>query len=153
MDIPANICVQAIQDSLSAQKLYLFKNTSYEGDAPAHYHFAIKTNNSNYIMLTMLTSQVAKKKSYYSDSQTDLNSLVEISDNEINQISNELHLSSCIDCNSPIVKTSEELLAKIDIESFKYIEANINKELIDRIINAIKNSRHVKPYIKNLLAV
>ena len=153
MDIPKNILVQAIQDSLSSQKLYLFKNTSYDGNAPVHYHFAIKTNDSNYIMLTMLTSQVEKKKSYYSNSQKSLSSLIEISASEISQISNKLCLDSCIDCNNPIVQTHEELQAKIDIESFKYIEANISKELIDRIIMAIKNSPQVRPYIKNLLNV
>lgn len=151
MDIPVDIQVQSIQDSLTSQKLYLFKNTSYSDDAPAHYHLAIKTNDDKYLLLTMITSQVEKKKRYYADSPTLLSSLVEINATEINKMSNRLNLNSCIDCNRPILKTNEELLANITIDSFEYIDATIQSDLIDKIIIAIKSSPQVRPNIKNIL--
>lgn len=151
MDIPTSIQVQSIQDSLTSQKLYLFKNTSFSDGAPAHYHLAIKTNDDKYLLLTMITSQVEKKKQYYSDSPNLLSSLVEINATDINQISNRLNLNSCIDCNKPILKTNEELLANIVTDSFEYIDATIVSKLIDEIIIAIKSSPQVRPNIKNIL--
>lgn len=151
MDIPTSIQVQSIQDSLTSQKLYLFKNTSYADDAPAHYHLAIKTNDDKYLLLTMITSQVEKKKQYYSDTPDLLSSLVEINATDINQISSRLNLNSCIDCNRPILKTNEELLANIVTDSFQYIDAVIDSTLIDEIIIAIKSSPQVRPNIKNIL--
>jgi len=151
VDIPQSILVQSIQDSLSSQKLYLFKNTSYSVDAPAHYHLAIKTNDDKYLLLTMITSQVEKKKRYYADSPNLLSSLVEITATDVCKISNRLYLDSCIDCNKPTLKTSEELLANIVTDSFEYIDANIDDKLIDEIVIAIKNSPQVRPHIKNIL--
>ncbi len=151
MDIPKNIQVNVIQDSLTSQKLYLFKNKTYVDTAPSHYHLAIKTNNDNYILLTMLTSQVDKKKIFYEDLPSSLSSLVQISASDINKISTRLHLDSCIDCNKPILKTNEELLATISEDSFEYIDASIDNNLILEIIDAIKSSPQVRPNIKNIL--
>ena len=151
MDIPINIKVQSIQDSLTSQKLYLFKNNSYSDDAPSHYHLAIKTNDDKYLLLTMITSQVEKKKQYYADSPTLLSSLVELSAADVNQISSRLNLNSCIDCNRPILKTNEELLANITTDSFEYIDATIQSDLIDKITTAIKSSPQVRPNVKNIL--
>lgn len=151
MDIPKNIQVKAIQDSLTSQKLYLFKNKTYSNTAPAHYHLAIKTNNDNYILLTMLTSQVEKKKIFYEDSPSLLSSLIQISASNITKISPRLHLDSCIDCNRPILKTNEELLANIAENSFEYIDACIENSLIVEIIDAIKSSPQVRPNIKNTI--
>ena len=151
MDIPKNIQVKAIQDSLTSQKLYLFKNKTYSNTAPAHYYLAIKTNNDNYILLTMLTSQVEKKKIFYEDSPSLLSSLIQISASNITKISPRLHLDSCIDCNRPILKTNEELLANIAENSFEYIDACIENSLIVEIIDAIKSSPQVRPNIKNTI--
>jgi len=74
----------------------LFKNRDYDKSAPKHYHISIKVKNDNYVLLTLITSQVGKKKRFYKLSNPKLlESLVIISSDDIDVLSKE----SCIDCN------------------------------------------------------
>lgn len=100
--------------------------------------------NNNYVLLTLITSQVDKKKRFYKLSNPKLlESLIIISSDDIDVLSKE----SCIDCNQPIFLTKEELLAKID-GSIEFIEVKMDMNLKEKIIQAIKKSPMVRDEIK-----
>lgn len=144
MELPLDILVNNIEDSFKTLKLYLFKNRDYDKNAPKHYHISIKVKNNNYVLLTLITSQVDKKKRFYKLSNPKLlESLIIISSDDIDVLSKE----SCIDCNQPIFLTKEELLAKID-GSIEFIEVKMDMNLKEKIIQAIKKSPMVRDEIK-----
>ncbi len=99
----------------------------------------------------MFTTQVEKRKRYYRDDEKMLSSLVEISASNMQKINSNLNQDSCLDCNNPILKTSEELLAEIVPGTFRYVNAVIDEQLISDITEATKSSPRVRPFIKNLL--
>lgn len=146
MEIPSAILTQFMGDSFENEKVYLFKNKNYDKNAPAHFHIALKTNQDEYLVLSMITSQVDKKIKYYTLTNKSLvDSIIIINSNDIDILEKE----SCIDCNEPIYSTKEEIESiALDIE---YIEAKIDKHLKDKIIKAIKSSAKVRDEIKNSL--
>jgi len=144
LDVPLKIVINNIEDSFEVSKLYLFKNKDYDKNAPKHYHISIKVKNDNYVLLTLITSQVDKKKKFYElSNHTLLESLILISNNDIDVLSKE----SCIDCNQPIFLTTEELLAKIDGD-IEFIDVKIDTNLKRKIVQAIKKSLMVRDEIK-----
>jgi len=142
--VPLKIVINNIEDSFEVSKLYLFKNKDYDKNAPKHYHISIKVKNDNYVLLTLITSQVDKKKKFYElSNHILLESLILISNNDIDVLSKE----SCIDCNQPIFLTTEELLAKIDGD-IEFIDVKIDTNLKRKIVQAIKKSLMVREEIK-----
>ena len=61
MEIPSTILTKFMGDSFENAKVYLFKNKNYDKNAPAHFHIALKTNQDEYLVLSMITSQVEAK--------------------------------------------------------------------------------------------
>ena len=119
---------------------------NYDKNAPAHFHIALKTTQDEYLVLSMITSQVEKKIKYYSLTNKSLvDSVLIINSDDIDILEKE----SCIDCNEPIYSTKEEIESiALDLE---YIEAKIDKNLKNKIIKAIKSSAKVRDEIKNSL--
>lgn len=146
MDIPLEIVIENIDDSFDTSRVYLFKNKDYAKEAPKHYHISIKIKDDNYILLTLITSQVEKKKRFYELSNPILlNGLV-----FLNDTINILDKKSCIDCNQPLFLTKEELSAKVD-GNIEFIEVKIDNSLKENVIQAIKNSAMVREEIKELI--
>ena len=136
--------INAIEDSFKMSRLYLFKNKDYAHNAPKHYHISISIKDDSYILLTLITSQVEKKKRFYELSNPSLlESLIITSGNDIDILSKE----SCIDCNQPIFLTKEELLSKVD-GNIEFIEAQIDKKLKEKILQSIKKSLMIRDEIK-----
>lgn len=135
-------------DSFENKKVYLFKNKNYDKNTPSHFHIALQTNKKEYLVLTMITSQVEKKLKYYNLTNKSLvNSVIMLDSNDLDILNKE----SCIDCNDPMYLTKEEIESlAVDLE---YKDANINKNLRAKIINAIKSSAKVREEIKNSLEV
>ena len=146
MELPSTILTKFMGDSFENEKVYLFKNKNYDKIAPAHFHIALKTNQDEYLVLSMITSQVEKRIKYYTLTNKSLvKSVVIINSNDIDILEKE----SCIDCNEPIYGTKEEIESiALDLE---YIEAKIDKHLKNKIIKAIKLSAKVRDEIKNSL--
>jgi len=133
-------------DSFENKKVYLFKNKNYDKNAPTHFHIALKTNQDEYLVLSMITSQVEKKLKYYNLTNKSLiDSVVMIDGSDIDILDKD----SCIDCNDPIYSTKEEI-ESIAI-GLEYVEAKIDKNLRNKIIKAIKSSAKVRDEIKNSL--
>lgn len=146
LEIPATILTHFMGDSFENEKVYLFRNKNYDKNAPAHFHIALKTTQDEYLVLSMITSQVEKKIKYYSLTNKSLvDSVLIINSDDIDILEKE----SCIDCNEPIYSTKEEIESiALDLE---YIEAKIDKNLKNKIIKAIKSSAKVRDEIKNSL--
>lgn len=148
MDLPLNLVIQSIEDTLKSNKIYLFKNKNYDTNSPSHYHIALSTKDKKYIVLSMITSQVDKKKKYYNMLDKGLSkNVISISSDEINM----LDKNSCIDCNQPMYLTNEELFALVKDE-IKFIDIQIDNVLKNKIINAIKESDMVRDEIKGNLS-
>ncbi len=144
MDLPRHVAIEGIKPSKST--VYHFKNSTYEESAPAHIHIAIPVNDSTYVLLTMITSQVTKRKEFYAHNAKALESVIEITSNELDFIKK----ASVIDCNKPLYQTKEELDSIISGD-ITFIDASLSDDLIERIRAGIINSPLVKPVVKKLL--
>lgn len=148
MELPNDILKKYIGDSFASGKVYLFKNINHSPDSPKHYHLAMKTNDDNYLIIALITSQVQKVKQHCSSSNSALlDSLVIVGIKDISCLTKE----SVINCNDASCQTKEELVASISGD-IKYIDAIINNNLEELIKNAIKKSPMIKPYIKEMIS-
>jgi len=103
-------------DSFENKKVYLFKNKNYDKNAPTHFHIALKTNQDEYLVLSMITSQVEKKLKYYNLTNKSLiDSVVMIDGSDIDILDKD----SCIDCNDPIYSTKEEIESRGQVSKIK----------------------------------
>ncbi len=147
MDLPLNLIIDNIEDSFKSSKVYLFKNKTYDTNSPSHFHIALSTKDSKYIVLSMITSQVDKKIKYYNLINKDLlKSVLPISNNDINIIDKD----SCIDCNQPMYLTIEELFALVE-DKIEFIDIHIDSNLKNKIVKAIKGSDMIRDEIKENL--
>ena len=102
LELPSAILTKFMGDSFENEKVYLFRNKNYDKNAPAHFHIALKTNQDEYLVLSMITSQVEKRIRYYTLTNKSLvKSVIIIDSNDIDILEKE----SCIDCNEPIYST------------------------------------------------
>jgi len=146
MLLPRALAIKGIVPSKTT--VYSFKNSEYDSSAPAHLHIVIPINDSDYVLLTMITSQVEKRKGYYAHNPKALASVIDIEKDDLDLIRKE----SVIDCNKPLYQTREEL-ATIISGDIEYIDVSIPDELIDRIKVGIVNSPLVKPIIKKSIEI
>ena len=130
----------------SLHTVYYFENVEHpEYRRKPHYHIAIPTNNG-YMLLVMFTSQTGKRQEHRSTNPDALSSLIFADQTDFEFLSTR----SVIDCNDPMYKTREELMAIID--NLQPKEADISEEFRDKIIEAIKTSPVVRRNIKNALS-
>jgi hypothetical protein len=128
----------------SQHTVFYFENI--EHNRKPHYHIAIKTNNNAYIVLVMFTSQVEKREAHRAANPDAYSSLVYADETNFDFLSKK----SVIDCNIPIYKTREELMATID--NLQAIPTDITEEFKNEIIEAIKTSPIVRRNIKKALS-
>ncbi len=130
----------------SLNTVFYFENIEHhEDERKSHYHIAIPTNDNGYILVVMFTSQVEKRKAHRKVNPDAYSSLVFADETEFEFLTTK----SVIDCNDPIYKTREELMAIID--NLQSIAADITEEFRDKIIEAIKTSPVVRRNIKRAL--
>ncbi|MEN8265029.1 MAG: hypothetical protein ABFR82_16405 [Nitrospirota bacterium] len=145
MEIPPGY----VAKTLSGFSVCYFKNEEHQPDAPSHYHITVPTNDDSSLLLTVITSQIeARQKFYERTRKKALSSLVTVNKKELKFLKKK----SVIECNQP------QLVRKIDFNKivdpdheFKVIARDIPDELKEAIVQAIKDSPIVKPYIKKLL--
>jgi len=126
--------------------LYYFKNIDFDQVAPAHYHIAIPISSDEFVMLTLITSQLRKQIDFANQQSIKYQeSLVIVNPEDLSILSKQ----SVINCNNILVYTREELDTKIHSIEFK--DCDIPEELINRLIKAIRNSPVVKERYKKLL--
>lgn len=144
MDLGENIVLGGIQPSLT--KVYYFINTTYGETSNPHYHIAVPTNNGNYILMVMFTTQIDETKELYTTVKREaLHSLIEVKKEDLCFLSQD----SLLDCNKTLFKTKEELQAIIS--SIEYKDANLTEEFVSKIKEAISKSPLVRPIIKKSL--
>ena len=132
----------------SLHTVFYFKNLEHDDDdRKPHYYIAIPTNNNGYIVLVMFTSKVGKRERHRAANPKALSSLVYADEKEFDFLTTR----SVIDCNDPIYKTREELMAIVDELQPK--EADIPEEFRNKIIEAIKTSPVVRRNIQNALTI
>ena len=147
MEIPHELLIEAINDTFTHNKLYLFKNKQYEQNSPSHFHIALKTKEDAYVVLLIITSKVEKKRAYYKRLGEEFSKgLIEVNSKDINILTKE----SCIDCNEPLYYSKEAI--KVLAKDFRIVtNFSINQNLKSILINAIKESPLVKPIVANAL--
>lgn len=128
------------------RSVFYFENIEHDEDnRKPHYHIAIKTNNNEYIIVLMFTSQIEKREAHRASNLDAYSSLVYADETDFDFLVKK----SVIDCNSPIYKTREEL--KAIIENFRVIETDIPDDFTNKLIEAIKTSPIVRRNIKKAL--
>ena len=127
--------------------IYIFKNTEYGKNAPAHYHISIPISDENSLLLVATTSQIEKKEQYYGRNANLSAGLLKLNIGELDFVKKEC----LIDCNQPLFQSKEELKNIILNGEITFLEEINIPEFIEDIKSKIKNSSLVKPNIKNLL--
>lgn len=135
--IDKSALINAINNPLNF--VLYFEDTDF---AKPHYYIILPTQKADeFIILTMITSQIQKRKNKYKTDEKALKSLIFVNENDLNF----LVTSSVIDCNDPRKATINEILSK---DKLKLQKGDIPKELIKNITKAINNSNRVRPNIK-----
>ena len=89
-----------------------FKNKNYDKEAPPHFHIALKTIQDEYLVLSMITSQVEKKIRYYTlTNRSLLDSVLIINCDDIDILEKENSSKE----NEEIQKTIENVNKLIEI--------------------------------------
>ncbi len=145
MDIPPEL----VAKTLSGFSVCYFKNEEHQPDAPPHYHITVPINDDSSLLLTVITSQVETRQKYYERTNKEaLSSLVTVSKKDLKFLKKK----SIVECNQP------QLIRKIDFNKivdpdhdFKIVARDIPNELKEEIVQAIKASPIVKPFIKKMI--
>ena len=124
-----------------------FKDEKHAPDAPHHFYIVIPLQGSN-LVISIITSQVEKKKSYYTKVNIKaLNGLVFLNRGEFSFLTRDV---SVIDCNQAELLSKAELADRVNSE-LKIIESQIPKRLKEKVQKAIQESPLVRPHIKKAL--
>lgn len=138
-----------IIDSLTDFCVCHFKDSNHAPEAPPHYYATIPVIDKSSLLISIITSKKENKIRYYSRvNKTALQSMVPVDE----KILSFLSKPSIIDCNQVELIRKEELELRIDPKhKINVISRDIPVKLKDEIVEAIKKSPLVKPYIKNLI--
>lgn len=145
VNIPPEIQIRTIASPCVCH----FKDKKHRPEGPPHFYVIIPVNAATDLILTMITSQVQRKRNYYSRTNAKaLTGLVAVDSLELPFLNRE----SLIDCNSIELVPKVELLKMVDpAHGFELRTPTVPEELKNRIVVAMKNSPIVKPAIKKLL--
>jgi hypothetical protein len=146
VDFPSEYVVK----TLSGFSVCYFKNEEHDPDAPPHYHITVPISDDSSLLLTVITSQIENRQKYYErkNNKQALSALVTVTRKKLPFLKRK----SVIECNQP------QLVRKIDFNRivdpdhrFKVIARDIPEELKVKIVNAIKASPVVKPFVKKMV--
>ncbi|MDQ7032880.1 MAG: hypothetical protein Q9M37_09245 [Desulfonauticus sp.] len=143
MELPSGLVLKVLESWCICH----FKDERHAPDAPPHFYIVIPLQDSN-LIISIITSQVEKKKSYYSQVNIKaLNGLVFFNKGEFSFLTRDV---SVIDCNQAELLSKAELADRIKSE-FKIIESQIPEKLKEKIQKAILESPLVRSHIKRAL--
>ncbi len=145
MDIPPDF----VAKTLAGFCVCYFKNTTHDPDAPPHYHITVPISDDSSLLLCIITSQIENKAWYYHKTkEAAASSLVLVDKSDLPF----LKKASVIDCNQPMLIYKNKFGKIIDPDNkFEVVSRNIPEEIKEKIVQAIKVSPVVKPFIKKLL--
>jgi len=139
-----------------------FRDVAHRENAPAHYWVSISMGDGQYMLLSMVTSQMQNLDRWYTSIRPDeaealLNSLVPLSKSDLRSISKD----SVINCNDTVCLSKQELIRKIDTtyvsrtqNCFDVIhkDKDFSFDLKGRIIRAISESPDIRKEVKENIA-
>ena len=145
MEIPPEV----IANSLSGFCICYFKNATHDHEAPPHYYVTAPISDHSSLLLCIVTSQVENKAWYYKKTDENaLASLVAVNKSTLSFLKKE----SFIDCNQPVHVHKSKFSKIIDPDhNFKVVSRDIPDDLKKRIVDAVKASPIVKPFIKKMV--
>jgi len=145
MDIPLSLEVKHIEGF----SICFFKDKNHPKKSPSHYYITIPTNQNFYLVICLISSQWEKRRDYYEKTNKKcLSSLIVSNKTELNF----LKTKSVIDCNNAEYIHKNELKNRIVPGTYKFVSGNMPETLKTRIIDAIKISPKIKPYIKQSIS-
>ncbi|KAF0144834.1 MAG: hypothetical protein FD156_1405 [Nitrospirae bacterium] len=127
-----------------------FKNRRHAPDVPPHYHITIPVNDDSSLLLGYITDEIENRLWYYrkANKEDAITSLVRVDKNILPFLKHE----SIIECNQALLVSKQEFDKIVDPKVKLDIKMrDIPKELKEKIIEAIKKSPVVKPFIKKLI--
>ena len=144
MEIPYTLVI----DNLTEFSVCYFKDKNHHAQAPPHFFVVIPIADARNLVISIITSKVEKRARFYDEKGQ--SSLVGVSPRNLCCLSKD----SIVDCNQAEALSKRELLSRVDPTRGFRIGASgdqIDPSLKERILNAIKSSPNVKPYIKEYL--
>jgi hypothetical protein len=149
VNIPPEIVLNSIDDF----SILFFKDTSHEVTAPPHFWVIFPVSPVLRFSISIITSKVEKRKSYYSRvSSKAVTALVEIGNDVFSFLDRDK--KSIIDCNRMELLSKEELKKKIDPAGpceIKTIKEKFPPFLKKNIFCAINQSPLISPDIKKVI--
>jgi hypothetical protein len=115
-----------------------------------HYYLSVPINDNSSILLCIVTSQIENKLWYYRKTRREeaIQCLVPVDETTLPTLSRK----SVVECNVPRYVLREDFGKIIDSKhGFKSVTREIPDDLKTQVIDAIKKSPLVKPYLKKLL--
>jgi len=156
MNLPLETIVSGLCAKNAGFNLVHFRDATHSKNAPAHFWVSISVDNDRHLLLSIVTTQMARLEREYirQNIESALDCLVPLSNSDLNAIT-----TNCvIDCNATMLLTTLELVAKIDTtyysaaskHNFDFIhnDKDFDVELKKRIISAIRNSPKVTLDVK-----
>jgi len=108
VDLPPAIILDTISDFC----ILYFKDTKHDPEAPPHFWVIFPVNPVTRFSMTIITSQIGKRKKYYQENNKALKCLVKITNDIFDFLNRERE--SVIDCNKTELLSKEELIKRID---------------------------------------
>lgn len=118
---------------------------------PSHYYVSVPSKNDSVILLCIITSKAQKIKEHYRITRRNsaIVSLIPIKKNTFNFLSDP---DTVVECNRAEYFTIEELELRISgIIEIKAFDKDFPEDLKKKIVQGIKDSSIVSPYLKSLL--
>jgi len=147
MYFPPEVTVNFLSDFC----ICYFKDTHFKQKSPPHYYINIPISDNAFLLLCIFTSQVENKRKYYSlFNEATLNSLVYLHEGDLPFLRKE----TVVDCNNPYLIRKIQVKEFVDEKQGLKIEMSSEKIppiLKNQVIDAIKRSPVVKPFIKKLI--
>jgi hypothetical protein len=147
--IPPEIILNSIDDF----SILFFKDTTQDFNAPPHFWVIFPVSPVLKFSISIITSQVEKRKSYYSRTNTKaLKALVEIGNDIFSFL--DRGKKSIIDCNRMELLSKEELKRRIDPSGpceIKTVNEKFPPFLKKNIFGAINQSPLIPPDIKKAI--
>ena len=136
-----------------------FRDVTHGENAPGHFWVSISAGNDRHLLLSIVTTQMAKLERRYlqENIESALDCLVPLSNSDFDEIKKPC----IINCNTTMFLTTQELVERVDTtyhsaaskRNFDFIhnDEDFDHELKVRILSAIRNSPVIMPEVKKCM--
>ncbi len=159
MDIPLETLIKPLFNGTSGFNIIHFRSLDHSVDSGGHFWVTISTGDGISILISIITKQMQKLEKRYRGcfNERAMNSLVPVSNDDFSSIS----IGCVINCNETRLVNLAELCRMIDrnYSSSKtyncfdivHFDQDFERELKEKIIQAIRSSPIVKPSVTSAL--